>query len=200
MTTFETFDWESGDTDTAIALVREGTTRQINQLGRFYNWDYAPVEVLGAVLDRPDCSLGTALTIFVAAEPGYYEAFAPDGAGCPSPQIFAFLVRLRDRINAGDFVDDPEDSPEHPWLLTRYLSSEDGPERMFTLDPARVSGALSRPSRDAARQEDGHVFELHSALDLFATMRATQAGIEVELDARRGPLARLFRRLFGRNR
>jgi hypothetical protein len=65
-----------------------------------YDWDSHPFEVLGAIADRPDCSLLTALLIFTQASP---ESYADEASQRRKPRHVEFLDRIQKRINTGGY-------------------------------------------------------------------------------------------------
>ena len=141
-------------TDPVVAQERifaaRGPAREVSMMARNYDWDRAPLDVLGLVTARSDCTLGTALTIFVRGRPGRFEERAPRDR--EEARELAFLRRVHDTINARAFVPDPMDGPDHKARIARYLAPRTGVgPHIWALDPAVVGPALDCPSRAERR-------------------------------------------------
>lgn len=132
----------------------------------YYNWDSHPYEVLGAIADRPDCSLLTAMLIFTQASPGSY---ADEASQLRNPRHVAFLDRIQRRINAGEYRHDEKDH-ERLWerrhfdlrlekSAAPFLTPQERPDgssavTVWWLDPRIVLPALRTPSEVQAANDE----------------------------------------------
>ena len=142
-------DSETQSLEEQLAVARTLPAGDLLEAVYNYNWDEEAVEVLGAIADRPDCTLFTALQIFHGAEPDYYE-------GPKEPwdvPMFDLLTRIHDRINASGYRHDPADHHK-PRTFNKewFLGTQDGNEsrkvRHWQLDPRIVLPACERPPVD----------------------------------------------------
>lgn len=132
-----------------------------------YNWDMYPAEVLGYMVNRPDCSLLTALTIFDLGEPSCYDV-PEDGQ---DPEILALLQRIHDGVNAREYKHVQEDH-DRGWLgdnSLRPFVREQVEGHRWHIDPdiALPAFELSRDQADA-RERQRNLWIDKQATQLFA--------------------------------
>jgi Domain of unknown function (DUF4274) len=99
-------DPESQGLEQQLKIVRELPADELFGAAYFYNWDSHPYEVLGAIADRPDCSLLTALRIFTQASP---MSYTDEASQRRNPRHVEFLDRIQKRINSGGYRHNKED-------------------------------------------------------------------------------------------
>lgn len=123
---------------------------------------------MGAIADRPDCSLLTALTIFHGAEP-YSEYKADKWYDVP---IFEMITRIHDRINAGGYKHNPADHRREMVFNPQWhLGQQDGDTTRkvghWQLDPRIVLPACIPPPKDPNEPPTLSASQEARAQDLF---------------------------------
>lgn len=144
-------DSETMDLKDQLRVARDLPAENLLQTVASYNWDMYPAEVLGAIADRPDCSLLTALTIFDFGGPENYDLVGHH-EGDP---ILALLQRIHDRVNTRQYTHDPEDHARgwqglgtvSPFVRHRVEG------RRWHLDPGIVLPAWEMPDRQKRSEE-----------------------------------------------
>lgn len=151
---FDTFDWDNAPVKQAVAMVSLGSTEQIDTLARSYNWKADPIQVMAAILTRPDCPLGTALAIFLRCAPGAMRGADASGA-CKNDLRLAEIIETA--VNAGRFRHDPGFGlDDHArMMVAAYVGTPGQPRgRDWALDRDIVAPLLDRP-KPAARPARG---------------------------------------------
>lgn len=183
-------DWSRLDAAARRALVHRLRPREVALVARTFVWRQQPLDVLGAIAARPDCTLGTALTIFIRGKPERFEDPGADELTEADRQVFQFLLRLHATINAGAHRLDPLEAPDEPRRIERLLiprRERPAGRPVWGLDPAVVGPALElarRPQNRLARRR---------ADDLASGTAPVGLGA-------RGRLRRVLQRLAGQRR
>jgi len=130
--------------DLAKSMPAENLLAAVNT----YNWDMYPADVLSVIARRDDCSLITALHIFAASEPAYYEGSSSKG----DPAILAMLHEIHERVNSEKYSHNERDhlSEFNVAPITFLLAPRDQPSSskgkvLWAFDPAIVAPALEMP-------------------------------------------------------
>jgi len=87
------------------AIVAAMTPDELHRYACSYNWDDGP-EPMHWVAERPDCDLGTAVTVFWLTSPftfGSRSAPTPTPAS-RDPAIATLAAFIRDRVNSGAYT------------------------------------------------------------------------------------------------
>lgn len=143
---FNTFDWDNAPVQEAIDMVTHGTTEQIDRLARTHSWRAHPIQVMAAVLRRPDCPLGTALTIFLRCAPGSVRDDDEPGLRSTDLRLAGIIERA---VNAGHFRHDPQFGlNDHARMMIAAYVAQPGqnPGRDWGLDPRIVAPLLAKPA------------------------------------------------------
>lgn len=183
-------DWGRFDHAARRAMVHRLSPREAAIVAQTFPWRQQPLDVLGAIAARPDCTICTALTIFIRGEPERFELPQEERTDADR-QIFQFLLRLHATINAGAHRLDPLEAPAEPEKIESLLipRRERPPGRpVWGLDPAVVGPALElarRPQNRLARSRD-------EARDMALPGQAARPGA--------GRLGRVLLRLVGQRR
>ncbi len=173
-------DSETMTLEEQLHAVEQLPANELLQAASSYNWDMYPVEVLGRIAGRQDCSLLTALTIFELATPTYYdqESAAQDG------DIVTLLQTIQDRINAGKYSHDQADH-DRGWQglgeATGLVRAKVEGHR-WHLDPSLVLPALelSEDQKDAREDQRLAWIEREAAKQADALVGAPRARVIAE--------------------
>ncbi|NBZ89291.1 DUF4274 domain-containing protein [Stagnihabitans tardus] len=137
-----------------LDVVAKLRTEELLPTAHSYNWDYFPAEVLGAIIDRADCSLLTALSVFYLAEPQFYVR--PERQ---TSAIYQMLKRIHDRVNSGGYRHDPQDHRRDWSFIPGGLMRGDNAAPCFgfwQLDPGIVLPALKVPTETIEERRAKH--------------------------------------------
>lgn len=171
---------EDMELDAQLKLALKLPANQLLHSAAGYNWDMNPEIILSVIARREDCSLLTALSIFYAGQPTYYESTGPKMSlwqvlvgtyrrlrrlephyhepKANGQDIISMLLYIQRRVNEGGYRHDPDDHKlglfnEPRDLLLAPRSRKDRRLSIWHLDPKVVRPALKTSVQKATEQE-----------------------------------------------
>lgn len=145
---FVSIDRASDPISHAVAQATSGSVADIAELARTHPWDETPIPVMAAILKRPDCPLGTALTIFLRCSPGLWR-----DEGISTDLKLAEIIEKA--VNAGRFTHNPAFGvDDHARRILANYAIPPGTEepRAWALCPDILAPLLDTP-KAAAKAE-----------------------------------------------
>ncbi len=159
LTETDGFDWATASPDAAAAALYHMDTAAMNTLARRFDRAAPAFGLAWAVIDRPDCALETALTLFVLTDPQGLRASQADWRKrWAAHRDFARAIETR--LNMRRFPHNPKlpMEQEHVKALAPHLrhpADRTGDE--WAIDPAVAGPALANAIKTVAPQAPTYV-------------------------------------------
>ncbi|MGI3166168.1 hypothetical protein [Pseudooceanicola sp. 200-1SW] len=149
MPTLARIDWAASTAEERLEALRRATDRQVCAMARAVEWERDTYEVIGWISAQICVDLGSALTLFLNAEPERFNTTPREAVPPAFQPMCAQLDALSQRINAGFYLPDPARKMIGPERLSAWLDrqAEEGApgvaEGRWKLNPSIVAPMAS---------------------------------------------------------
>lgn len=162
-------DWAQSSASERLEALRTATGRQVCAMARAVEWERDTYEVIGWMSAQVCIDLGSALTLFMNAEPHRFNKIPRDDVPGDLVSMCAQLDALCQRINAGFYLPDPARQMTGPerlqaWMTAQVEDQARGDTGRWLLSPAVVSPMLGKPRSRARHRGRGRNESLISRL------------------------------------
>lgn len=153
-------DWVESTAAERLEALRRATGRQVCAMARAVEWDEDSHEVIGWISAQICVDLGSALTLFMNAEPERYNKMPRHEVTGAAQGMCAQLDALCQRINAGFYLPDPTRQMIGAERLVTWMDAQAEDQRLghtgrWQFSPSVVAPMMTPGPRKGRRRVKG---------------------------------------------